>query len=149
MSRIYSASIEIEAPAPVVWSVLTDFARYPEWNPFTIEVRTHLCVGDPVDMRVRMMRLGVTIDQREHVREVVEGERIRWGMRAGRIVRGERTQKVEALAEGRARYVTEDEISGVCTPLVHAIFGGSLELGFTSMAKALARECERRNALAR
>ena len=25
---------EIEAPAERVWHILTDFARYPEWNPF-------------------------------------------------------------------------------------------------------------------
>ena len=28
------SQIEIEAPADRVWQVLTDFATYPEWNPF-------------------------------------------------------------------------------------------------------------------
>src|SRR2546427_9815790 len=39
-----SAEIEIEAPAERVWQVLTDFAKFPEWNPFirqmSGEVRT-------------------------------------------------------------------------------------------------------------
>src|SRR6266571_1159629 len=39
-----SAEIEIEAPAERVWEVLTDFAKFPEWNPFirqmSGEVRT-------------------------------------------------------------------------------------------------------------
>ena len=28
------AMIEIDAPAERVWQILTDFRRYPEWNPF-------------------------------------------------------------------------------------------------------------------
>jgi len=28
------SEIEIEAPTERVWGVLTDFAAYPEWNPF-------------------------------------------------------------------------------------------------------------------
>ena len=30
------ASADIDAPAEQVWRVVTDFARYPEWNPFII-----------------------------------------------------------------------------------------------------------------
>jgi len=33
MKEVFS-EIEIQATADRVWQVLTDFARYPEWNPF-------------------------------------------------------------------------------------------------------------------
>src|SRR5208337_3854746 len=33
MKEIHT-EIEINAPAEKVWKVLTDFAAYPEWNPF-------------------------------------------------------------------------------------------------------------------
>jgi uncharacterized membrane protein len=33
MKEIHT-EIEINAPAEKVWRVLTDFAAYPEWNPF-------------------------------------------------------------------------------------------------------------------
>ncbi|MBI4544746.1 MAG: SRPBCC family protein [Gemmatimonadetes bacterium] len=33
MKELY-AEIDIEASAERVWQVLTDFAAYPEWNPF-------------------------------------------------------------------------------------------------------------------
>ena len=33
MKEVFS-EIEIQAPAERIWQVLTDFASYPEWNPF-------------------------------------------------------------------------------------------------------------------
>jgi uncharacterized protein YndB with AHSA1/START domain len=33
MKEIHT-EIEINSPAEKVWRVLTDFATYPEWNPF-------------------------------------------------------------------------------------------------------------------
>lgn len=143
--RVYRASVEIDAPPAIVWRVLTDLARYPAWNPFTIEVRSSLRVGEPVDMHVRMSRLGRTLEQREHVREIVPGKRIRWGMRlaSAHLLSGERDQRLEPLPEDRTRYVTEDVISGLLTPLVGAIYGPSLEQGFYAMAHALAQEASR------
>jgi uncharacterized protein YndB with AHSA1/START domain len=33
MNQLHT-EIEIDAPAERVWGVLTDFAAYPQWNPF-------------------------------------------------------------------------------------------------------------------
>jgi hypothetical protein len=38
MGRELSTQTEVVAPAGLGWSVLTDFAAYPSWNPFIIEV---------------------------------------------------------------------------------------------------------------
>jgi hypothetical protein len=35
MSITISTTVDIDAPKPLVWDVLTDFAAYPEWNPDT------------------------------------------------------------------------------------------------------------------
>ena len=145
--RVFRAECVIDASAQTVWTALTDFDRYPEWNPFTVEVRTPLEVGAPVDMRVHMSGWKMTLSQRETIRELRAPERLVWGMQMlGGLVRAERVQTIETLNHDppRCRYVTEDTIEGPLGALVFGLFGGSLERGFRDVAEGLRAEVARR-----
>jgi len=136
---VYAAEVEIDAPVDEVWAVLTDLDAYPEWNPFTPSMRSTLAVGEPIDMRVRMAKLGLTVRQRETVRAVEPRRRLVWGEdMMGGLVRAERVQTLTELPGGRTRYRTEDVIEGPLGPLVFLIFGPSIQAGFDSVADALA-----------
>ncbi len=45
-----SAIFEIEAPASMVWEILTDLPRYGEWNPFCVRAESTLEIGAPIHM---------------------------------------------------------------------------------------------------
>ena len=45
-----SNTVEINAPARIVWAVLLDMPRYNEWNPFCIRAVSTLEMGAPVEM---------------------------------------------------------------------------------------------------
>lgn len=45
-----SNTVEIAAPARVVWQVLIDLPHYNEWNPFCIRAVSTLKLGDPIEM---------------------------------------------------------------------------------------------------
>src|SRR5690349_17967051 len=45
-------AIEIEAGPREVWRVLTDFARYPEWNPFITRISGDLVDGGRLQVRI-------------------------------------------------------------------------------------------------
>ncbi len=133
--RTYVAEREIDAPIEAVWAVLIDVDRYGEWNPFTPIAKTTLEVGTPIDMRVRMDGLGISVSQRETIRAVEEHARLVWGMdmMLG-LIRAERTQTLTPLAGGRTRYRTEDVIEGPLEPLVRVLMGGSIQRGFEGVA---------------
>ena len=43
--------IEIDAPAKRVWELLTDFASYPQWNPFIRYISGHPAPGERLQAR--------------------------------------------------------------------------------------------------
>ena len=47
---------EIDAPAEVVWQIITDFERYPEWNPFITELHGPVHEGARLRAHVRPRR---------------------------------------------------------------------------------------------
>jgi len=145
--RVYVSESKVAAPIERVWETLVDLESYPRWNPFTVSVRSNLEVGAPVRMRVKMAKLGITVRQREVVREIEAPRRLVWGAR----MLGVRAERVQTLAEvtGGTRYRTEDVIEGPLAPLVFRIFGASIQVGFEGVAEALTREVLRREDLRR
>src|SRR5436309_10428636 len=47
-----SSEIVIEAPADRVWQVLTDFAKFPEWNPFIKKMSGEPRTGAKLEVRI-------------------------------------------------------------------------------------------------
>ena len=56
MSYRIETQIEIDAPPERVWAVIADFARYPEWNPFILEVTGSVYEGASVRYRFEFPR---------------------------------------------------------------------------------------------
>jgi hypothetical protein len=45
-------AVEIHAPADTVWSVLTETAAYPDWNPYVLAIDGELVEGQRVDVTI-------------------------------------------------------------------------------------------------
>jgi uncharacterized protein YndB with AHSA1/START domain len=80
------SEVVIEAPAELIWGIIVDVARYPEWNPFNVRATSTLEIGAPIRMRVGMMGGlfgkwpgGWFQSQVEYIRANVPGEKICWG----------------------------------------------------------------------
>ncbi len=120
-----------------------DLDAYPEWNPYTIAMRSTLRVGDPMIMSVKMSPL-LTIEQTENIRVMEPGHKVCWGIdtETPAINSGERCQWLEPMPNGHTRYLTEDLIEGTLNPLVTALFGDAVRDGFKAVAAALERRAE-------
>jgi hypothetical protein len=134
---------EIEAPAERVWQVICDLDRYPEWNPFVVACRSSLAVGEPIEMRVRVLPW-FSQSQREQVFVHLPGRRLCYGLprRPLGALASRRCHELEPLSASRCRYLSRFELSGWLAPLVRALLGARLRTGFAAMSAALCARAE-------
>ena len=140
MSDIHT-SVEIDAPAETVWSVLTDFEAYPEWNPYTrIE-------GVPrVDERLRVSpgpEAGRAPTFRPRVL-VADGRELRWlgHLFTPGLFDGEHSFVVEALDEGRSKLTQAEGFSGLLAGVVLRFIREETEANFRGVNEALKARAE-------
>ena len=133
----------IRAPRSAVWAVLIDFARYPEWNPFTVRVETGGKVGDAVLMDV--MLGGKRMRLRERMRLYEPEQRFGWGLRIlrGHLLDCTRVQELERIDEQRTLYRCHEAFYGLLVPLFFRRYEQQMQKGFAAVAEALKCRVER------
>ena len=76
---VRSITVQIAAPAQVVWDVLVDFDRYSEWNPFCVEASGVLEVGKPLSMKLKSYtEEGQYFDNVEFITEIDAPRLVSW-----------------------------------------------------------------------
>src|SRR5436309_16033380 len=130
--------IEIDAPVERVWDVLTDFDRFPDWNPFIRWIRGNAQVGSRLDVFLgasgtRGMRF------RPKVTKVVPNRELRWLGRLGlpRLFDGEHIFEIEPLGPTRARFIQSERFRGLLVPLMARSLNRDARRGFEEMNRAL------------
>ena len=135
--------IEIDAPAERVWQVLTDFGRYPEWNPFMPRVagepagRAELEVLILPDGARRALRLRPRIVTFRPPRE------LKWLARLPGLFVGEQRFVVEALEPARSRLIHEKRFRGLAVPFLRRMLDGPVKRSFDATGLALKQFAER------
>jgi hypothetical protein len=142
--------IDIDAPAQVVWQILLDFERYPEWNPFVKEISGKATVGDRLALTVqppggRAMGFEPTVLAADAPRE------LRWLGRVGvpGIFDGEHSFVLEPLATDRVRLVHAECFGGILVPFLWKSLDTDTRAGLEQMNQALKERAEKSEALAR
>ncbi|WP_227982376.1 SRPBCC domain-containing protein [Nocardia spumae] len=136
-------TVEIDAPAEVVWKVLTDLGSYGEWNPFVTECHSTLEPGDPIDMLVRLGSPKPR-NQREFIRTNTPGVEFSYSMKPVPLgaLHSRRSHTVTPLDGGRCRYRSHFELGGWLSPVVTTAMGKALHAGFGGMTAALKTRAE-------
>lgn len=143
MSRMLHTEIVIDAPAEDVWSILTEFTAYPDWNPFIREISGDLEAGSRLEVELAPPG-GRAMTMRPTVRDVQPGRVFRWLGRVGLpgLFDGEHSFRIEPLGPQQVRFVHSEQFSGVLVPLVMALIGNSTKKGFEAMNQALKERAE-------
>lgn len=69
--------VGINAPPSRVWEVLTDFALYPQWNPFILEVKGIVHEGATVQYRFEFPR-GIRLWAKAKILKFAPEMELRW-----------------------------------------------------------------------
>ena len=130
--------IEIDAPIEKVWRALTDFASFPEWNPFIRRIKGTPTIGSRLEVS-----LGASgtkpMTFRPRVLNVVPNRELRWLGRLGlpRLFDGEHIFELVPLGPNRTRFVQRERFRGLFVPFLATSLDRDARRGFEEMNRAL------------
>ncbi|MBP2311538.1 SRPBCC domain-containing protein [Azospirillum soli] len=140
--RSIQTVIAINAPASVVWSILTDVAAYPAWNPFIRDFQGELVEG--ARLRVSIAPEGAApMTFRPTVIRCIPGRELTW---LGRVLLpglfdGEHSFRIESDGAG-VRFIHEETFRGLLVPLLWQRIADPTRAGFEAMNRALKQRAE-------
>ena len=136
--------IEIQAPEERVWQLLTDLARFPEWNPFLRRAEGKLAKGGRLMVYMKPSgSFGMTM--RPTIIRLDPPHELRWlgHLLVPGLFDGEHAFVIEPLAPGRVRFIQREAFHGVLVPLFSRMLDASTRRGFQEMNEALKTRAER------
>ena len=139
-----TAEVEVDAPQPIVWEVLTDLEGYAQWNPWITEAEGTAEVGAVVWAQVVLHG-----DTRrvKHKVTLIEGQDQFCWKDAGAstlFVKGWRCRRLTPLPGGRTQVIVELGLAGPFKRTAIKRFGETIQQGMDAEVAALARAAESR-----
>ncbi len=136
--------IEIGAPPEKIWQTLTEFEKFPQWNPFIRSISGELKVGAQLKVILQPPG-GRDMTFRPKVLKVEPNREFRW---KGKLLipglfDGEHIFTIEPLAEKRVRFIQRELFSGVLVPLFFRGMDKTTRRGFKEMNQVLKSMAER------
>ncbi|MFD6882723.1 MULTISPECIES: SRPBCC domain-containing protein [unclassified Rhodococcus (in: high G+C Gram-positive bacteria)] len=144
-TTVRSLEVEIDAPASVVWEVLTDLDSYPHWNPFCVAAKSTLELGAAVEMTLADYSGATeTFPYTEYVCAVVPERLLSWELRPTEVSvqAARRDQVIEPITDNRCRYYSTDAFLGEEALQIMADSGEWVKRAFDDTAVALKERSE-------
>ena len=143
MARRLHTTSEIQASPDRVWETLTDFAAYPDWNPFIVRAAGRPVPDSRLDLQLRLPGRRPTTF-RPKVLEAAPAHRLRWlgNLLVPGLFDGEHTFTIEPSGPGRVRLTQQEEFRGLLAPLILAFIAKPTQEGFHQMNHALKARVE-------
>ncbi|MFN7936318.1 MAG: SRPBCC domain-containing protein [Bryobacteraceae bacterium] len=135
--------IDIAAPASRVWTVLTDFPRHPEWNPFVRSITGSPQAGSRLTVSIQPPG-GRGMTFKPVVLEAKPNCALRW---RGRflfpgIFDGEHYFEIKEFDSTRVRFIHGEKFSGILVSMAKSSLDNATRAGFIAMNKALKARAE-------
>lgn len=143
---VVSKTVEINAPASLVWDILMDMPRYGEWNPFCVECDSTLEMGAAVNMKLKSyVRCEPEFFENcEYVCEKIPEKQISWSLPHYDAwpYPARRDQFIEKTSENSCKYWSTDQFLGPNGIHVMRFAGPWVKQAFDETADALKARAE-------
>ncbi len=138
-----TTQIDIAASPVQVWSVLTDFSSYPEWNPFIPEISGAAAEGEQLTVKIQPAD-GSAMTFRPTVLVADPNKELRW---LGRVMMpglfdGEHRFVIAASGDGQSRLEHAESFGGILLPFFRRTINRNTRRGFEAMNVALKARAE-------
>ncbi len=142
MSTVVTTTVDIAASPQAVWEVLTDFAAYPDWNPFMRRIEGTPQVGARLVVHMSPPG-GRGMIFKPTVLAANPGRELRWlgELGFGGLFDGEHSFVLTAKADGTTRLTHSERFSGVLVTLFKALLKNT-HAGFDAFNQALKQRVE-------
>lgn len=142
---VVSEKVTINAPASIVWEILVDMEKYPEWNPFCVECESTLEMGAPVKMKLKSyIEDGVFFENCEFVCAFEPEKLLSWELPFYDEwpYPARRDQIIESTGETSCQYHSTDAFLGPNGIHVMRFAGPWVKIAFDDTAYALKDRAE-------
>ncbi|MDD3798892.1 MAG: SRPBCC domain-containing protein [Novosphingobium sp.] len=140
-----SITVDIDAPARIVWDILCDMPRYNEWNPFCVRAVSDLEMGAAVDMTLMNYAVpGSLVPNCEYICALEPERMISWEMKYTPEwpYPARRDQVITPTGPNSCRYYSTDAFLGETGIHVHRFAGPWVKRAFDDSALALKARAE-------
>jgi len=143
MAQVINTSIEIDSTPDQVWSVLTDFKNYRDWNPFVKNIEGEFLQGRTLSVCLELPD-GKAMVFNPVLIKIEPTKRFIWSGKVlfSGLFDGEHCFEIEQLDKNKTVFHHSERFSGLLSKLIFKIIGQSTVAGFHAMNAALKQRVE-------
>jgi len=145
MNKSIKTEIIINASAATVWKILTDFGRYPEWNPFILRTEGQLAPGQR--LRNTLKNGNSQIVFKPVVQEVTPGRSFSWlgSLFIKGLFDGRHYFSIEEIGPGQVKLLHGEDFSGILSGIFLKQIVQETRNNFIAMNQALKQRAEQQS----
>lgn len=142
--RQINTEIEINAAVSKVWTILTDFDKYPDWNPFIRLIEGNIKQGQKFKARLQQPDAKPMIF-RPRCLKLEKNKEFRWlgHLFVPGLFDGEHIFKLHDLGNGKTRFIQMENFRGMLVPLLWKQLDTKTRKGFELMNEKIKELAEK------
>ncbi len=145
MAKEIKTEILIKATPEKVWAILTNFANYPNWNPFIKSIKGEVIVGNRITARIEPPGAkGMTFKPKILTYET--NKELRWlgHLLFAGLFDGEHKFELIDNGNGTTTFKQSEKFKGILVPLFKRQLDNNTKRGFVEMNSRLKELAEKK-----